>query len=87
MKLCLQTTIFLLISILGITLNIYFVGMSTIEFIQNIIFTLVIAFVTNWSCSKNGYKWIAWLIVIISLIALSGFMFLKPKSKNKKEQN
>jgi len=87
MKLCLPTTIFLLISFLGISLDIYFFGFSTFEFIQNIIYTIVVVFITNWSCSKIGYKWIAWLIVIINLIALSGFMFLKQNNaKIEKEQ-
>ena len=48
---------------------------------MNIIFTVIIVFITNWSCYKVGYNWIAWVIVIINLLALFSFIYLI-KNKN-----
>jgi hypothetical protein len=81
MNICRPATIVLIISILGIILDIYLFGFLISEFLKNIIFTAVIVFITNWSCYKLGYSWISWLIVIVNLVLLFSLVYLI-KNKN-----
>jgi hypothetical protein len=83
MNICRPATIFIIISILGILLDIYLFGFYIFEFIKNIIFTTIIVFITNWICLKRGYSWISWIIVIINLLLLFSIIFLI-KNKNTK---
>jgi hypothetical protein len=76
MNICLPAIILLIISILGIVFDIYLFGFYIFEFLKNIIFTIIIVFITNWICYKNNYKWISWLIVIINLLLLFSVMYL-----------
>jgi len=81
MNICRLATVVLVISILGIILDTYLFGFYIFEFIKSIIFTIIIVFITNWTCYKLGYRWIAWLIVIINVLLLLLFIFLI-KNKN-----
>ena len=83
MNICRPAIILLVISILGLILDIYIFGFYIFEFLKNIIFTAIIVFITNWICYKIGYSWISWLIVIINLLLLLLFIFLI-KNKNTK---
>jgi hypothetical protein len=81
MNICRPATIVLGISILGIIFDIYLFGFYVIEFLKNIIFAALIVIITNWTCYKLGYSWIAWLIVIINLLLLLFQLYLI-KNKN-----
>jgi hypothetical protein len=84
MNICQPATILLVISILGIIFDSYLFGFNIFEFIKNILFTIIIVFIANWSCYKVGYGWISWLIVIISLLALFSLIYF---IKNKNSEN
>jgi hypothetical protein len=81
MNICWPAIILLTISILGITFDIYLFGFYIFEFLKNIIFTIIIVFITYWTYYKLGYSWISWLIVIINFLLLLSFMYLI-KNKN-----
>ena len=84
MNICRPAAIVLVISILGIALDSYLVGFNIIEFIKNIVFSIIFVFITNWSCYKVGYTWISWVIVIINLLALFSLIYFV---KNKNSEN
>ena len=81
MDICPLATAVLLISFLGVICDIYIFGFYISSILINIIFTVIIVFITNWSCYKVGYNWIAWVIVIINLLVLFSFIYLI-KNKN-----
>ena len=81
MDICPLATAVLVISFLGVICDIYIFGFYISSILMNIIFTVIIVFITNWSCYKVGYNWIAWVIVIINLLALFSFIYLI-KNKN-----
>jgi hypothetical protein len=81
MSICPLATAVLIISIIGIICDIYLFGFYISTILTNIIFTIIVVFITNWSCYKVGYNWIAWIIVIINLLALFSFVYLI-KNKN-----
>ena len=83
MNICLATIIFLIISFLGIIFDTYIFGFYIMEFIKNIIITIIIACITNWACYKLCYNWISWLIVIINLVFLFAIIFV---ATNKNEE-
>ena len=47
MNICRPAVIVLVISILGIALDSYLVGFNIIEFIKNIVFSIIFVFITN----------------------------------------
>lgn len=81
MNICRLAIFVLLISFLGILFDIYIVGFNSFEFLKNIIFTIIIVFITNWSCYSLNYNWIAWLMVFIYILLLFSIIFLM-KTKN-----
>ena len=81
MDICRIAKVVLIISVIGIICDIYLFGFYISTFLINIIFTIIIVFITNWSCYKLGYNWVAWLIVIINLLGLISIIYLI-KNKN-----
>lgn len=81
MNLCRPAFIVLILSILGTICDIFYFGFIVSSLLENIIFTIMIVLITNWSCYKIGYKWISWMIVIINLLLLLLFFYLI-KNKN-----
>jgi len=81
MDICPLAKAVLIISIIGVICDIYIFGFYISTILTNIIFTIIVVFITNWSCYKVGYNWIAWVIVIINLLALFSFIYLI-KNKN-----
>jgi hypothetical protein len=81
MVICPLATAVLIISVLGIICDIYLFGFYISSILMNIIFTIIAVFITNWSCYKVGYNWIAWVIVFINLLGLFAIIYLV-KNKN-----
>ena len=84
MELCVIARFVILISILGILCDIYLFGLSYLSLVLNILMTVVIVWVTNWSCFSEGYNWIAWIIVIVLLFSLISLIYII-KNKNKED--
>jgi hypothetical protein len=82
MNICRLAIFVLLISFLGILFDIYIFGFNVFEFLKNILYTIIIVFITNWSCHSLSYNWIAWFIVFINILLLFSIIFLM-KTKNK----
>jgi hypothetical protein len=71
MNICRPAAIVLVISTLGIILDIYLFGFLFFELIKNVIVTTIIVFITNWTL----------LIVTINLLLLFSSIYLI-KNKN-----
>jgi phosphotransferase system glucose/maltose/N-acetylglucosamine-specific IIC component len=84
MKLCFLAKVVFLLSIIGISLDIYLAGLTLMSFLQNVILIFLFVWITNWSCYKESYNWVAWVIVILTLIMLMTTIFVV-KNKNKEE--
>jgi len=70
MEFCWFAVIVLILSILGILFDIYTIGFSIVKFLINVIFTVLVVYITNWSCYSTKYSYIAWLMVIIHIVAM-----------------
>jgi hypothetical protein len=81
MDICPLATAVLIISIIGVICDIYIFGFYISSILVNIIFTIIAVLITNWSCYKVGYNWIAWVIVIINALGLITIIYLI-KNKN-----
>lgn len=84
MELCAIARVVLLISILGIITDSYLFGISFLSLVANVLMTVLIVWITNWSCYSEGYNWIAWVIVIINVFAFISLMYVI-KYKNSEE--
>jgi len=84
MELCFLAKVVLLLSIIGISLDIFLFGFSILSFLFNIFFVGLFVWITNWSCYKEGYNWIAWLIVILTFITFVTSLFIF-KNRNNEE--
>ena len=82
MELCIIARFVLIFSVIGIILEMYIMSGTTIViFILNVITTVIAVSVANWACFKEGYNWIAWIVVIISIFSLA-FLIHLAKNKN-----
>jgi hypothetical protein len=81
MDICPLATAVLVISIISVICDIYIFGFYISSILMNIIFSIIAVFITNWSCYKVGYNWIAWVIVIIHFLGLIAIIYLI-KNKN-----
>lgn len=81
MELCIIARFVLIFSVIGIIFEMYIMnGTSIVHFILNVIVTFIVVSVANWACFKEGYNWIAWIVVIISITSLAYVIHL---AKNK----
>lgn len=76
MRLCSIAKAVLLLSILGIGLDIYVFGTTLLGLSLNIIFTILFVSIANWGCFNKGYNWIAWIIAILSAISVISILLL-----------
>jgi len=76
MDICPLAKAVLIISIIGVICDIYIFGFYISSILLNIIFSIIAVFITNWSCYKVGYNWIAWVIVIIHFLGLIAIIYL-----------
>ena len=82
MELCSLAKAVFLLSIIGISLDIYLAGFSIMSFLTNVIVTFLFIWLTNWSCYKEGYNWIAWIVVIFTFISLMATLFVIKNQDN-----
>ena len=75
MKVCILAKLVFLLSVIIVSLDIYMFGISTITMVSNIFFTVFLVFMTNWSCYNQTKNWVAWLIVIFSVLSLAILMY------------
>ena len=84
MELCIIARFVLIFSVIGIILEMYIMnGTTIVNFILNVITAVIAVSVANWACFKEGYNWIAWIVVIISIVGLASIIHL---AKNKNSQ-
>jgi hypothetical protein len=64
MKLCSIAWFVLFFSIVGIIVDYSLFGTTSLGILSNVIFTGLFVWWANWACFKQGYNWMAWLIVL-----------------------
>jgi len=75
MEVCILAKIVFLLSVIIVSLDIYMFGISTFTMVSNILFTTFLVFITNWSCYNQSKNWVAWIIVIFSVLSLALLMY------------
>ena len=80
-KLCSIAWFVLAFSIIGIALDIYLFGTKLLGFLLNLAVAGLFVWLANWGCYKQGYNWVAWLIVIFVALSLAGSIYIV-KNKN-----
>ena len=81
MELCVLAKVVFLLSMIGISFDIYLYGISFFSVFVNIFITFLAVWITNWSCYNQTNNWVAWVIVIFTFISLLP-VFLIIKSQN-----
>ena len=76
MEICFLAKVVLLLSIIGISTDIYLFGFSIASFLMNILFTGLFVWITNSFCFTQSYNWVAWVIVIITFLLLIVTLFI-----------
>ena len=82
LKICSIAWFVFFFSIVGIILDYYIFGTTFSGFLLNVISTIFLVWLANWSCYKQGYNWIAWLLVIISGFGIIGMVYIIKKKDN-----
>ena len=85
MELCFLAKVVVFLCIIGMSFDIYLFGTSIVSILMNIVFTFLVVWITNWSCYNQTYNWVAWVIVIVTLIGLMSVSYLV-KNRNKDEE-
>ena len=65
MEICFLAKFVFLLSIIGISTDIYLFGFSFTYLLLNILFTILFVWITNSFCFTQSYNWVAWVIVIV----------------------
>jgi len=76
LRLCSIAKVVLLLSILGMGLDIYVFGTTLLGFSLNVIFTILFVSIANWGCFNKGYNWVAWLIAVLSATSVISILLL-----------
>jgi hypothetical protein len=76
LRLCSIAKAVLILSILGVTLDIYVFGTTILGFLLNVIFTILFVSIANWGCFNKGYHWLSWTIAILSTISVISMLLL-----------
>lgn len=80
MELCLLSKIVIGGSILATAADIYLVESTPIGISLNIlisvIFTFLLVLLTNWSCYSPTFYWIAWIVVVFTIIPVVAMPFI-----------
>jgi hypothetical protein len=76
LRLCSIAKAVLLLSILGMGLDIYVFGTTLLGFSLNIIFTILFVSIANWGCFNKGYNWVAWFIAVLSAVSVIGMVLI-----------
>ena len=75
-KLCSIAWFVLTFSIIGIALDIYLFGTKLIGFLLNLAVAGLFVWLSNWGCYKQGYNWVAWVIVIFVALSLAASIYI-----------
>lgn len=75
-NLCSIAWFVLIFSIIGIILDIYLFGTKLLGFLLNIAITGLFVWLANWGCHKQGFNWIAWVVVIFIALSLAGSIYI-----------
>lgn len=70
MELCFSSQVVILLSIIGISLDIYLAGFSAFSLFIDLLVTFLLVLIVNWACFREGFNWVAWLIVIFNIFAI-----------------
>jgi hypothetical protein len=74
MELCILTKLVILLSGIAIVLDILLIEITlkgaALNLLVNVLFTCLLAFITNWACYSQGYYWIAWVIVGFTILPI-----------------
>jgi len=76
MKLCSIAWFVLFFSIVGIIVDYSLFGTTSLGILSNVIFTGLFVWWANWACFKQGYNWMAWLIVLFVGFSTMGVIFI-----------
>ena len=76
LRLCSIAKAVLLLSILGMGLDIYVFGTTILGFSLNIIFTILFVSISNWGCFNKGYNWVAWFIAVLSAVSVISMLLI-----------
>ena len=72
MKLCLLSKLVIFFTIVATAADIYLIETSItgilMNILANLLFMILLVWITNWSCFTQSYQWIAWIIVVIAFI-------------------
>ena len=72
MELCVLTKLVIFLSVIAVVLDILLIEITLkgaiLNLLANVIVTFIFALITNWACYSQGYYWIAWVIVVLTLI-------------------
>jgi len=81
-KLCAIAWFVLIFSIIGIILDYYIFKTTFLGFLLNVVSTILFVMLANWACYKQGYNWIAWLLVIFSGFGIIAAVYVIKKKDN-----
>jgi hypothetical protein len=74
MGLCVLTKLVIFLSVIAIVLDILLIEITlkgaALNLLVNVLFTCLLAFITNWACYSQGYYWIAWVIVGFTILPI-----------------
>jgi cell division protein FtsW (lipid II flippase) len=76
MELCVLAKVVMILSIISIALDMYLFGVGLITLLLDLIATFIFVGVTNWFCYSQGYNWISWVIVILTLLSAIGAAYI-----------
>lgn len=66
----------LVFSIIVIMLDIYLFGTKVYGFILHVAVFGLLVWLANWGCYKQGFNWVAWIVVIFVSITLAGSVYI-----------
>jgi hypothetical protein len=80
MKLCVLSWVVIILSIIGTAADIYLIESTPtgilLNIIANVIVTFLLVLLTNWSCYSPTFYWIAWIVVIFTVISTVTMLYI-----------
>jgi hypothetical protein len=75
-QLCSIAKVVLLLSVLGVALDVYVFSTTILGLSLNVILTILFVSIANWSCYNKGRIWIAWVIAILSAFSVIAILII-----------
>lgn len=76
LQLCPIAKVVILLLLISIALDIYVFGTTVLGFSLHIVFGVLYTSIANWGCYNKGYKWVSWMVALLSLIGIITILFL-----------